>query len=182
MDMNKLTQKSQEAFYDAQNLAVRYGHQEVDAENVALALIKQENEAKGRNKKKETPRAPFRTYSCEGFTIVAGRNNIQNERLTKGLKEGDMWLHTQRYHSAHVGIISDGRQIPESVIKVAAEICAYYSAGREGGKTEIVYTRRKNVKKPKGAKPGFVTYSDFKSVMAVPKKHEELLKAESGAE
>ena len=43
MDMNKLTQKSQEAFYDAQNLAVRYGHQEVDAENVALALIKQEN-------------------------------------------------------------------------------------------------------------------------------------------
>lgn len=148
--------------------------EEAETELISLGLIKQENEAKGRNKKKETPRAPFRTYSCEGFTIVAGRNNIQNERLTKGLKEGDMWLHTQRYHSAHVGIISDGRQIPESVIKVAAEICAYYSEAKDDAKVPVDYTPKKYVKKPSGAKPGFVVYTDYKTALAEPKRHDEL--------
>ena len=132
----------------------------------------QENNAK--NKKKETPKAPFRRYSCGGFTIIAGRNNVQNERLTRGLAESDVWLHTQRYHSSHVGIIAEGREVPDEVIKTAAEICAYYSEARGGTKVPVDYALKKYVKKPSGAKPGFVVYTDYKTALAEPDAHREL--------
>ncbi len=146
--------------------------EEAETELASLGLIKTENQPK--NKKKESPKAPFRRYECEGFTIIAGRNNMQNERLTKGLSERDIWLHTQKYHSSHVAILSDGREVPESVIKVAAEICAYYSEARGGNKVPVDYTFKKFVKKPSGAKPGFVVYTDYKTALALPEKHSEL--------
>ena len=146
--------------------------EEAETELASLGLIKTENQPK--NKKKESPKAPFRRYECEGFTIIAGRNNMQNERLTKGLSERDIWLHTQKYHSSHVAILSGGREVPESVIKVAAEICAYYSEARGGNKVPVDYTFKKFVKKPSGAKPGFVVYTDYKTALALPEKHSEL--------
>lgn len=147
--------------------------EEAETELVALGIIKpQENNAK--NRKKETPKAPFRRYSCGGFTIIAGRNNVQNERLTRGLAESDVWLHTQRYHSSHVGIIAEGREVPDEVIKTAAEICAYYSEARGGTKVPVDYALKKYVKKPSGAKPGFVVYTDYKTACAEPDAHREL--------
>ena len=147
--------------------------EEAETELVALGIIKpQENNAK--NRKKETPKAPFRRYSCGGFTIIAGRNNVQNERLTRGLAENDVWLHTQRYHSSHVGIIAEGREVPDEVIKTAAEICAYYSEARGGTKVPVDYALKKYVKKPSGAKPGFVVYTDYKTALAEPDAHREL--------
>ena len=146
--------------------------EEAETELITLGVIKAENTPK--NKKKETPRAPFRRYLYGGFTIVAGRNNMQNERLTKGLAERDVWLHAQRYHSSHVGIMTEGRDVPDDVIKTAAEICAWYSEARGGAKVPVDYTFKKFVKKPSGGKTGFVTYTDYKTALAVPDGHAEL--------
>lgn len=146
--------------------------EEAETELIALGVIKAENTPK--NKRKETPHAPFRRYLYGGFTIVAGRNNMQNERLTKGLAERDVWLHAQRYHSSHVGIMTEGRDVPDDVIKTAAEICAWYSEARGGAKVPVDYTFKKFVKKPSGGKTGFVTYTDYKTALAVPNGHAEL--------
>lgn len=150
--------------------------EEVQTELENLGAIKPENTAKG---KKREEKAPFRRYVYNGFVIIAGRNNVQNERLTKSLSERDMWLHTQRYHSSHVAILSDGREIPDEAIKVAAEICAYYSEARSGSKVPVDYTLKKFVKKPSGAKPGFVVYTDYKTALAAPCRHEELIAEEN---
>ena len=151
--------------------------EEVQTELENIGALKPANAGKT---KKQQPAAPFRRYLCGGFTIIAGRNNVQNERLTKGLSERDLWLHAQRYHSAHVGIISDGREIPEDVIKIAAEICAYYSEARAGSKVPVDYAFKKFVRKPSGAKPGYVIYTDYKTALAAPDKHAELLSEQSG--
>lgn len=125
-------------------------------------------------KKKNERISPFRTFRTEGFILLAGRNNMQNDRLVKSLSENDLWLHTQRYHSSHVAILTEGREIPDGVLQTAAEICAYYSDGRSGNKIPVDYTRRKFVRKPKGCAAGFVTYTDYKTVLVDPDGHAEL--------
>jgi predicted ribosome quality control (RQC) complex YloA/Tae2 family protein len=82
------------------------------------------------------------------------------------------------HHSSHLIIEGNGKEIPEKVLTIASEICAYYSRGRDGGKTEVVYTLRKNVKKPPKSKLGFCTYDNYKSMVVSPKKHTEFLKNE----
>ena len=77
---------------------------------------------------------------------------------------------------AKIRRIIEKNEVKDSVLKTAAEICAYYSKGREGGKTEIVYTLKKHVKKPPSAKAGFVVYTDYKSIFVFPDKHENQLK------
>ncbi len=142
--------------------------EETEDELAALQIIK-------RAEKKKKPAAPpYRSYNCDGFKILAGRNNIQNDRLTKSLAPDDLWLHTQKYHSAHVAVIARGRAVPDGVIKVAAEICAYYSDGRGGSKIPVDYTLKKYVKKPSAANAGFVVYTDYSTTLADPNKHTEI--------
>lgn len=143
---------------------------EAEVELKACGLLK----AAPEKRKAERP-SPFRIFRTEGFTLLAGRNNIQNDRLLKTLSDGDLWLHTQRYHSSHVAILAEGRKIPDGVLQIAAEICAYYSDGRSGSKIPVDYTRRKFVRKPKGAAAGFVTYTDYKTVLVDPDGHKELI-------
>ena len=144
--------------------------EEIEEELVSLQLLKR---AETKKKKQNPP--PYRSYFYEGFKILAGRNNVQNERLTKSLAPDDLWLHTQRYHSSHVAVISEGRTVPDSVIKVAAEICAYYSDGREGSKIPVDYTLKKFVKKPPSSSIGFVIYTDYNTTLSEPEKHLEIL-------
>ena len=143
--------------------------EETEEELAALSLLK-----RAETKKKKQTAPPYRSYFYEGFKILAGRNNIQNERLTKSLSPEDMWLHTQKYHSSHVAIITQGRRVPDSVIKVAAEICAYYSDGRNGSKIPVDYTLKKFVKKPPAANVGFVIYTDYNTTLSEPEKHTEI--------
>lgn len=123
-------------------------------------------------KGKQPEEGAFREYEIRGFKVIAGRNNIQNDRLLKSLAPEDIWLHTQKYHSAHVGIITQKREPPEEVIAAAAEICAYYSDGREGKKIPVDYCLRKFVKKPPKSRAGFVIYTDFKTALADPCRHD----------
>ena len=126
-------------------------------------------------KPKKEQESLYRNYEFENFVVKVGRNNIENDKLTFTAKPNDIWLHAKDYHSSHAIIQTNGQKAPESVIVFGAEICAYYSKGRDGGKTEIVYTEKKNVKKPSKAKAGFVIYENFKSIMVEPNKHQQNL-------
>ena len=117
-----------------------------------------------------------RIYDVYGFIVKVGRNNAENDKITFSAKPYDLWLHAKNYHSSHVIIETNGKKPPERVMTAAAEICAYYSKGRDGGKTEIVYCEKKFVKKPKKSPLGFCTYTDFKSLMVEPSMHAELIK------
>ncbi|HIZ09802.1 MAG TPA: DUF814 domain-containing protein, partial [Candidatus Borkfalkia avicola] len=85
----------------------------------------------------------------------------------------DLWLHTQKYHSAHVLIRTGGRKVPDEVLLAAAQICAFFSDGKAGDKIPVDYCERRFVKKPPRAKAGFVTYTDFKTVLVTPDRHEK---------
>ena len=113
-------------------------------------------------KKKEIP---FREFEKDGFTVYAGRNNVQNDRLLRFASPDDIWLHTQKYHSSHVIILTEGREVPDEVILYAAKLCVYYSDGKDSGKTPVDYCKRRFVKKPNGSKAGFVIYTDYKTVL-----------------
>lgn len=146
---------------------------ETEEELISLALIARPNKPDGKRGKKENRISPYRRYECGGFTVVCGRNNAQNDRLTKGLAATDLWLHAKTFHSSHVAVLTDGRQATEEVIKFAAEICAYYSDAREKDKVAVDYALKKYVKKPNGANLGFAVYTDFKTIIVAPDAHTE---------
>ncbi len=118
----------------------------------------------------------FRNYSVFGFSVKVGRNNIENDALVKEAHPSDMWFHVKYGTSSHVVVRTEGKSLPEKVIKTCAEICAYYSGYRQTNKTEIVYTEKRYVKKPGQSAPGFVTYTDYKSVTVTPDIHEDKIK------
>lgn len=144
-----------------------YDLEAVEAELKKEGILKDAPE----NGKKQKKPSLFRAFSVDGFKILAGRNNLQNDRLLKSVRGGDMWLHTQDRHSAHVVIVCGGKEPPAHVLLAAAEICAYYSEGRNGTKIPVDYTYRKFVKKPPASAPGFVIYTDFKTLLAEPDSH-----------
>lgn len=143
---------------------------ETEEELQSLGLLPAEKQ----NKKKTAQTVPYRAYMSGGMKILAGRSNVQNDRLLKSISREDTWLHTQGYHSSHVAILSGGKPVPDEVLKVAAEICAYYSDGRAGTKIPVDYTKRAFVKKPPKSNAGFVIYTDYKTVLVEPNAHEEL--------
>ena len=113
------------------------------------------------------PQAPLRFLSTDGFEILVGRSNTQNDELTfKLARRTDVWLHTQRIHGSHVILRCDGVEPPQQTIKEAASLAAYYSQGRAAGKVAVDYTQVRHVKKPSGAMPGAVIYTDFATVLA----------------
>ncbi len=146
--------------------------QEIQTELTDIGLLRAPKERAGGKKKAEIP---FRVFEKDGFTILAGRNNIQNDRLLKEASPEDIWLHAQKYHSSHVIVVTRGGQVRDELLLYAAEICAYYSDGREGDKIPVDYCKRKFVKKPSKSKAGFVTYTDYKTVLVTPKDHSDSL-------
>ncbi len=122
--------------------------------------------------KKKRPEIPFRAFEKGGFRIFAGRSNVQNDRLVRMSAPDDVWLHARNLHSCHVVIRTEGRQVPAEVLAFAAGVCAKYSAGK-GEKIPVDHCPVRRVKKPSGSKPGFVTYTDFGTVLGDPALAEE---------
>ena len=110
---------------------------------------------------------PLHYYSPEGFHFYVGKNNLQNDNLTfKFASGGDWWFHARGIPGSHVILKADGTQeIPDTAFEDAARLAAYYSRGRNQDKVEIDYVQKKQVKKPAGAKPGFVVYYTNYSMM-----------------
>lgn len=132
---------------------------------------------RGRKKKKQDqPLPPHHFKSSEGYDILVGRNNRQNDYLTKKIaSKNDLWLHIKEEAGSHVIIRNHtGEEIPEKTIKEAASLAAYFSKGRMSENVPIDYTEVKNVRKPKGAKPGLVYYENYQTIYVNPDK--ELVK------
>lgn len=151
------------------------------AENNLLRGNKSTSNGKTTAKKaKQQPIRPLE-YSIDGYTIYAGKNNIQNAYITFTLaSSNDLWLHTKDIHSSHVVICNpDNGSIPDAIIQVAAEITAFYSQARNSGKTAIDITQKKFVKKPSGAKTGFVHYTNQTTVIVSACEHANLLRTKT---
>lgn len=117
----------------------------------------------------QPPSSPL-SYEVDGFRVLVGKNNLQNDRLTFGTAgPEDLWLHVKDAHGSHVIILTDRRSVPDEVLLRAAEWAAYHSEARNSGKTAVDVTLKKYVKKPGGARPGFVTYTNQKTLYVQPK-------------
>lgn len=116
---------------------------------------------KGR-RMKLPPSRPMEFVSSDGFLILVGRNNTQNDQLTMKMAEKrDIWLHAQKIHGSHVVIVCGGVQPPDETVTEAMQLAAYYSQAREGSAVPVDYCPVKHVKKPAGAKPGMVVYEGY---------------------
>lgn len=115
---------------------------------------------KGGAKKSKITSKPFHYISSDGFHIYVGKNNYQNDELTFKFATGnDWWFHAKKLPGSHVVVkLGNAEELPDRTFEEAARLAAYYSKGREQEKVEIDYIQKKHVKKPAGAKPGFVVY------------------------
>ncbi len=114
-------------------------------------------------KKKESESKPL-LFEREGFSIYVGKNNKQNDLLTlKTAEPYDIWLHVKNNTGSHVIIVTDGKEVPPSVIEYGASLAAKHSKAKGAPKTEVDYTLAKYVKKPQGAKPGMVIYTNYQT-------------------
>ena len=134
--------------------------------------------AKGR-KQPQRPSKPREFRSTAGLRILVGRNNRQNDRLTaKDAEKWDIWFHTQRIHGSHVILCTGGAQPDEQSLLEAASLAAYFSQAQNSTKVPVDFTQVKYVKKPAGSPPGFVNYTNYKTILADPS--EELVKRLGG--
>lgn len=120
-------------------------------------------------KGKEPKLAPKRYRSDDGFTILVGRNNVQNDQLTlKEARGRDYWFHTKNIPGSHTIVVSNGQEVPDSTLHQAAILAAVNSKAAESSQVPVDYTLIKNVKKPRGAKPGMVIYVSYQTAYVTP--------------
>lgn len=133
------------------------------------------NRRQNPQKRKQTAAKPRHFVSSDGFDIYVGRNNTQNDYLTlKFANSSDIWFHTKNIHGSHTVIkLGLDKDVPETTMREAAELTAYYSKARSSSQVPVDYTQIKNVKKPNGAKPGMVIYDRYNTVYVTPKEPEK---------
>ena len=125
--------------------------------------------AKNDKAKKQKPLPPMEYVSDDGYTILVGRNNIQNDILTfKTAAKDDSWFHVQKMPGSHVVVIGNGDIIPERTCRQAAVLAAYHSGGRESSQVAVDYTEVRSLKKPSGARPGKVIYHTYNTMWVTP--------------
>lgn len=177
---------------------IEQGEQELDYLNSVLAEIdraetdrdlsdiRRELDAAGLLRKKKSGKTdknksqgPLRFVSDDGLEILVGRSNLQNDELTLKLaRRTDYWLHTQRIHGSHVIVRCQDTEPPVRTLEQAASLAVYYSQARDGGKTPVDCTMVRHVRKPSGALPGMVIYTEQRTILA--QGDEELVKALKG--
>jgi len=142
---------------------------EIRRELAGQGYIRREQGKNGRVQK-IPPTKPDYFTAPDGTEIFVGKNNVQNDALTLSAFGEDIWLHTQNIPGSHVIIrMTTGEQWPEDdTLILAARIAAKYSKARHSSQVPVDYTHRKFVKKPSGAKPGFVTYTQHYTVYVDP--------------
>ncbi len=117
-------------------------------------------------KKKQKPSEPLRYESRDGFEILVGRNNTQNDELTfRTARRTDLWFHVKDLHGSHVILRCEGAAPSDEAVHCAAALAARHSQAGDGGRTAVDYTMVRNVKKPSGALPGRVIYTDYQTVI-----------------
>lgn len=167
-------------FIDDANAEAQYFETVLDALSRAetdseITEIKSELSQQGYIKKSADKRKnqkalkPMMFKTRDGFSVLVGRNNIMNDRLTlKTARNYDTWFHVQDSAGSHVICETSGREITDEAIHDCAVIAAYFSKARESSNVAVDYTLVKNIKKPNGAKPGYVIYDPYKTEFATP--------------
>ncbi|MBP0959193.1 MAG: NFACT family protein [Oscillospiraceae bacterium] len=116
---------------------------------------------------KELP--PMEFISSDGFKILVGRNNKQNDKLTlKTAEKTDIWLHTKDIPGSHVIICTEGNKVTDETITEAAILAAYHSKGKNSAQVPVDYVEVKFVKKPAGSKPGMVIFTNNRTLYVKP--------------
>ena len=144
----------------------------IRAELVETGYIRRRRQAGGFKEKKYKP-VPYRYTLSNGMSVLVGRNNKENDILTfKTAGNKDLWLHTKDIPGSHVIVQSGGVELDEEAVWEAAAIAAYHSKARTSENVPVDYVQIKYVKKPAGAKPGMVIFTNNRTVYvnpAVPK-------------
>ncbi len=145
------------------------------ADSRELEELRQELEQSGylraQKDKRRTaqPTRPLSFCSDDGFTILVGRNNVQNDRLTTRTAKGsDWWFHTKNIPGSHTVVLTEGVEPPETTLRQAAVLAATHSRAAASSQVPVDYTRIRHVKKPAGAKPGMVIYENNRTVYVTP--------------
>ena len=143
---------------------------EIRAELYDAGYLKRAKNEKG---KKPKPLPPLEYVSDDGFRILVGRNNLQNDMLTfKQARKDDSWFHIQKAPGSHVVVLGEGEIIPERTARQAAVLAAYHSSARESSQVAVDYTEVRQLKKPVGAKPGKVIYHTYNTMWVTPSREE----------
>ena len=125
---------------------------------------------KAGKQKRPKPSQPLRFTAPSGLEILVGRSNVQNDELTfRTARRTDLWLHAQKLHGAHVILCCGGSEPDEADVYRAACLAAGHSEGRQAGRVAVDAAMVRNVKKPKGARPGQVIYTGQRTILAEPK-------------
>lgn len=141
---------------------------EIRTELAESGFVRRQVQKKGQQKPKKAK--PMRYISSDGYEILVGKSNLQNDELTLRVAEPtDLWMHTKDIPGSHVIIRTNGQsEVPETTMEEAANLAAFYSKAKNSSMVPVDYTQRKNVKKPNGAKPGMVIYLTNKTIYITP--------------
>ncbi|MGC8708141.1 MAG: Rqc2 family fibronectin-binding protein [Athalassotoga sp.] len=153
----------QEIEYEIENISENAELDEIEKE---LSIFKYIPVRKKQKIQKESK--PIE-YDVKDFKIIIGKNNIQNDRITRSASPDDLWFHAREVPGSHVILVTGKREPSDDVIELAASFAAGHSKYRNDLWASVDYTYVKYVSKPKGAKPGFVTYKNFKTLRVKPR-------------
>lgn len=120
-------------------------------------------------KQKQKPLPPLTFKTTDGMTVLVGRNNLQNDRLTKNAAKNDIWFHVKNAAGSHTILVTEGAEPTDRDYTEAAELAAAHSSVAAEQKVEVDYTRVRFVKKPPASKPGYVTYDKYYTAVVTAK-------------
>lgn len=142
---------------------------QIREELILSGFIKKKGPSAKKGQSRPEQSRPWHYRTKEGFDIYVGKNNLQNDELTFHMaSNSDWWFHAKKIPGSHVVVKAQGKELPDSVFEDAAALAAYYSKNRASTKVEVDYVQKREVKKPNGAKPGFVVYYTNYSMVARP--------------
>lgn len=155
---------------DLDNLEYEDSIDDIKEELTAIDLLK-ENKKKNQKKERSNPYI----YQIDGYTIIAGKNNLQNDELTfKIANSQDIWCHVKASRGSHVIAFRNNGDLPRRILQIALEIAGYYSADKSS-KVEVDYTIRKNVSRKDKTHKGLVNYTNYQTALVTPDQHTEFL-------
>ena len=135
------------------------------------AELREQGYVRARGKKEKPPAVsePLRFTTSDGFTVLVGRNNRQNDRLTMKLaNNNDIWFHTKNIPGSHTVLVTEGREPTAQAMEEAAVLAARHSKAKDSAQVPVDYTQVRHVSKPQGARPGMVIYVNYKTVFVNP--------------
>ena len=138
---------------------------DIRAELIASGILREKPKKHAAEKQSQ----PFSFTAPDGTKILVGKNNYQNDRLTfRTARPGDIWLHTQNIPGSHVILRCDGAEPAEDTLLLASYLAVHFSKAQGSSKVPVDYTRARFVKKPSGAKPGFVIFTNQTTLYVTP--------------